>query len=468
MKRLFLSCLSIILFFSCASVPEKKTDSEISSEDDSPVLISNENPSPEVDVGETDNPPEAKQEDVTAIPIQDDGIEPAVEIAALPELLTTIDEKPILPPDQADDEIPLFEPAVIWPKVEPAPPPPVEPLITETEEKLFLESDLQESSEELRDEEPQEEPETVQVVEEKEVVESEDSVDVEREPIPLPVTPVPDPPARAIPAPIESPLEYSRQVRATVGQLVEVPFVGSGWVYLGELGSRKGLPYDSRRLDKEGQTFVFRAEAPGVFSLKFFKQDFIKDLILNDHVQVTIGEAPLSSSVGGFSIPTDRGRVVALPRWPAKDDSDSIETVPTEPVVPQTTSTASVASTKPAQDFSQSDEGISPVGPAKLLSQSTAQTLPEDYLKFAKTEYDRGVFQSALDALNSFTEVYPGGSDEAWWLYGCVYEATGPLRDIKSALAYYKRLINEYPHSSRYGDAQKRVAYLERYYINLR
>lgn len=484
MKLLFLSCLSIMLFFSCASTPEKKTDSGINSELDSPVAISDETPSSEEDKAETDNPPETGQGAFSDIPIKDTRMEPTVEIAALPELWAIIDEKPILPPDPSDDEIPLFEPAVIWPILEPPPAPSMEPVFAEIEEQPILKSELQKSPEEAQEEVPQEEePETVLSAVETETAETEDSGAVEREPVPLPVTPIPEPPARTIPTPIEPPLEFSRKVRATVGQLVEIPFTGSGWVYLGELGSRKGLPYDSRRLDKEGQTFIFRAETPGDFSLKFFKQDFIKDLILNDHVQVTIGEAPLSSSVGGFTIPIDRGRIIALPRWPAKDDSQPIATVVSEKSteVPSETTTDAVTATKAAmpqtasassttlnQEFSQGDEGISAVGPAKLLSQGSAKILPEDYLKLARTEYDRDAFQSALDALNFFTELYPGGSDEAWWLYGCVYEATGPLRDIKSALAYYKRLINEYPHSSRYGDAQKRIAYLERYYFNLR
>ncbi|GAB1482982.1 hypothetical protein MASR2M78_17980 [Treponema sp.] len=47
-------------------------------------------------------------------------------------------------------------------------------------------------------------------------------------------------------------------------------------------------------------------------------------------------------------------------------------------------------------------------------------------------------------------------------------EANGPNKDIKSALSYYKRLMAEYPQSSRYDEARKRVAYLERYYFDIR
>jgi outer membrane protein assembly factor BamD (BamD/ComL family) len=73
----------------------------------------------------------------------------------------------------------------------------------------------------------------------------------------------------------------------------------------------------------------------------------------------------------------------------------------------------------------------------------------------------------ALGLLDQFQEQYPPGSDEAWWLYGQFLEANSPSRDLRSALDYYHRLIREYPQSSRYNDARRRIAYLERYYFNI-
>jgi hypothetical protein len=69
--------------------------------------------------------------------------------------------------------------------------------------------------------------------------------------------------------------------------------------------------------------------------------------------------------------------------------------------------------------------------------------------------------------LDQFRNRFPLGSDEAWWLYGQYYEAAGSARNIRSSLEYYRRLVNEYPQSPRYTDAKRRIAYLERYYINI-
>ncbi|MDR0400921.1 MAG: hypothetical protein LBH51_08260, partial [Treponema sp.] len=132
---------------------------------------------------------------------------------------------------------------------------------------------------------------------------------------------IPDPPARREEIP-EPRIVYSRVVRAVVGQLVEVPFQGTGWVYLGELGSRPGIVYGSRRLDPEGQSFIFRTEAPGTYGLRFYKQDFIRDYILNDFVQVVVGEPPEAAALGWFNPAVDRGRAVAEPRWPSPGGED--------------------------------------------------------------------------------------------------------------------------------------------------
>ncbi|MDR0623733.1 MAG: hypothetical protein LBG10_04820, partial [Treponema sp.] len=65
-----------------------------------------------------------------------------------------------------------------------------------------------------------------------------------REPVSPPVRSVPEPEISPLtPPPVvpEESLVFSRIVRATVGQLVEIPFRGTGWVYLGELGARRGI-----------------------------------------------------------------------------------------------------------------------------------------------------------------------------------------------------------------------------------
>jgi hypothetical protein len=295
---------------------------------------------------------------------------------------------------------------------------------------------------------------------------------------------------------------YSRTVRATAGQTIEIPFHGTGWVYQGELASRRGISYDSRRLDPDGQSFIFRAAEAGTYSLKFFKEDFIRDYIINDHVMVIVSEAPQANS-GWFNSPQDRGRVTAQPRWPAALDEAEMRrsgvsagannadtpsglkeadnrTVTSPQPQRQDTETRSGTSTQTQSQGQESPNRISTQERPSLSANDTPNadgvtatgTLqfsgnPDELLLKAKEAFDEGKVQTAISFLDQYKYFFPSGSDEAYWLYGQFYEANTPDRNILLALDYYKRLTNEYPQSSRYSEARRRIQYLERFYINI-
>jgi hypothetical protein len=305
---------------------------------------------------------------------------------------------------------------------------------------------------------------------------------------------------------------FSRTVRATVGQLVVIPFRGTGWVYLGEVGAQRGIIYDSRRLDPEGQNFVFRTEAPGEYALKFYRQDFIRDFILNDYVKVIVGPPQEIAGTGWFNPSVDRGRVIAEPRWPTSlaeaqaFRADSRPSLTDAPPPPETSAAPSpVAPIQPPTATPSSPPSapvqtpVTPVQPPATIPPSApaapAQTPavppapppvapsppsanlppatlppeidPESYLEKAKEEFNAGHVASAISVLDQLRAYYPIESDEVLWLYGQFYEANSPSRNILTALEYYHRLMQEYPQSVRYDDARRRAAYLQRYYINI-
>jgi len=273
----------------------------------------------------------------------------------------------------------------------------------------------------------------------------------------------------------ETPIVFSRVVRMTVGQILEVPFQGTGWVYLGELGSRRGLSYDSRRLDTErgvtrGQSFIFRAETAGTYILKFYRQDFIQDYIINDYVQVIVGEVD-DAGRGRTGAVIDRGRVVAEPRWPtipgAAGSTSETVTPPAGTVAePQRSDAAQAA--EPASPAASGSAPATAAPSQAAASPSAAVVPPEEYVRQAKQEFDAGHVEQALSIIDQMKQRYPSGTDESWWLLGQLYEANSPARDIRQSLECYRTLINQYPQSSRVDDARRRIAYLERYYLNIR
>jgi hypothetical protein len=525
MKKTFLITFLVIavLMISCAGAPKSQgTDPVTETFEETTVPV--ETPEPEVAVEQES---EEESPDMAVLPPEaEEGI--PVEVKELVEAEAPIPEEPVVTePELAEADI----------EIEKAP-------VEEPEPVVLVEAVPENIPEAEAVPEPEPKLAEIPVIAEPIAQAPMESVPVPpvappapspAPPPPEPVQPQPPPAEETVivteaPAPRNAPelpnptpnirerqdesVNFSRIVRATVGQLVEIPFRGTGWVYLGEAASRRGIVYDSRRLDLEGQSFIFRADLAGVYTLRFYRQDFIRDFIFNDHVQVIVGEAAETAGAGWFNPAVDRGRVVAEPRWPssleeaqalrgndppARPPEASTVTSPTEAAavpetIPETRQVpapsarpsavvdqpASVPSSQPSPVAQPERPAAETVAPPPRDSAPSAlpeinQSTVDEYLKKAKEEFDAGRIASAISLLDQLRELYPAGAasqgilpDELYWLYGQFYEANSPSRNILLSLDYYRRLIREYPQSSRCNDAQRRISYLERYYINNR
>jgi hypothetical protein len=245
-------------------------------------------------------------------------------------------------------------------------------------------------------------------------------------------------------------------------------------------------------------SFVFRAEEEGTYSLRFNRQDFVRDLILNDFVKVIVEEPPQTTGSAWANPRVAPERVYAAPRWPLPTDPLGTTAgaanagTPAAAVSPPATSAtatpqpaAATPPAAPATDPAYTEPASPPAAtvpasaappeaPAAVPASAAPPEAPaaavpvEDWLQKAREEYNAGRIAGALSALDQFMLRYPGGSDEAYWLYGQSLEANNEAtRDIRLALDYYRRLVREYPQSSRYDDARQRIAYLERYYFTI-
>ena len=419
---------------------------EILEEPEIPELIPDLEPEPPEPIAEEAPEPE---------PVPDLIMEPEPELAQeppVPEPEPMPDPEPIEPPLLEPEPPlalpPLPEPEPVPPAPEPEPePPPVSPLALPPPPPPFFGP-----------------PEPV--------------APPPAEP-PPPVTMLPEFPGRPLPEPapvIEEDIAFSRIVRITVGQILEIPFRGTGWVFLGELDNRPGLPYDSRRLDSAagsviGQSFIFRAETAGTYTLRFFRQDFIQDYVINDHVQVIVEEAANIPATGSAFFPADRDRVIAEPRWPPLPGEQWLP--PSLPLAPDAALVTEGAAALPplapepafgAEDLAGEAMAALPAIPPPLpLADS-----PADYVRRARAEFDAGRVAPALAILDEMRLRFPAGSDEAWLLYAQLFEANSPSRDIQQSLEFYRRLVSEYPHSNLVAEALRRIAHLERFFFNIR
>jgi hypothetical protein len=200
----------------------------------------------------------------------------------------------------------------------------------------------------------------------------------------------------------------ARTVQATLGETVEIPLPGSGWVYLGEANEQKGLPYQRRRVSADSHVFVFRPETAGSYRLTFKKQDLVRGMDTDAVIEVIVVEN------GAAAVPA----VIAAAE----------KAVPQETVVP-------VSRTEFASG--ESDPPVEPPVTAIIDEENPV------------------VIAAMID-------------DAALWNRGRELEAPGANRDMKGALTAYKTLIRDYPQSEYYPGSQKRIAYIERFFVNIR
>ncbi|MDR2601183.1 MAG: hypothetical protein LBC53_01835 [Spirochaetaceae bacterium] len=260
----------------------------------------------------------------------------------------------------------------------------------------------------------------------------------------------------------------SRTVRLHAGQMLEVPFTGTGWVYLGENGLKQGINFDSRKLDSLGQTFLFKPESPGNYTLNFSKHDFYNGYEIEDSVLVVV----YPSSENEFDAGT---RVAAAPRWPPNDYNPS-----SPPQLPAKPSGAASAPPETADFTPAAASGVNASGDLNAYSterffeDENTDSLPqteeldeEAVLKEAEAAYNSGDISGALESLAKLGET-ADWNDKALYLQGKSFEAAGPLRNIKKSMAAYSSITNNFPQSIYYEEAAKRIAYLNKFYFNIK
>ncbi|MDR1148000.1 MAG: outer membrane protein assembly factor BamD [Spirochaetaceae bacterium] len=338
-----------------------------------------------------------------------------------PELVN----EPALPDEERSAAIVLDEPETREP---PAYEMPVdetlaaeEPPETPEQAETLVEGELEEQ-EEAQEEPP---PPPAAALRNSELIDDTPAVPQRTEPIrALPVLSARNPPTEtAVPAKPER----SRVIYAQAGQTFEVPFQGTGWIYTGEENSMNGISYVSRRINDSTQTFVFRAQKEGEYILKFYKQDFLQDYYTNEYVRVIVSNDRIiaDEAIAGVDAPRERPDDLGL-------EADKL-----------------------SDEVSAADD-TAPAGPEELLQQ-------------ARDTFNAQKYDEAIALLDKFQQQHPAMSDEAWWLYGQSLEnAPLPGRDVRGALEAYSYLTREYPWSKYYKNAQNRIAFLNRFYFNIR
>lgn len=98
-------------------------------------------------------------------------------------------------------------------------------------------------------------------------------------------------------------------------------------------------------------------------------------------------------------------------------------------------------------------------------SPSLSKSEIDDLLLSAKKLYNEKKYKESLEKVNLFLELSVEKRDEALFLQGQLYESQSNVKNIKKALESYNSIIGNYPSSKVWEDANKRIIYLNRFYL---
>lgn len=82
--------------------------------------------------------------------------------------------------------------------------------------------------------------------------------------------------------------------------------------------------------------------------------------------------------------------------------------------------------------------------------------------------YNEKEFEAAYEKVNKYLEYATINIDSGLLLKGQILEAKSDMQDIKGAISIYNTLMEEFPASPHWEEANKRVIYLKRFYLEVR
>ncbi|WP_191017472.1 hypothetical protein [Treponema zioleckii] len=85
---------------------------------------------------------------------------------------------------------------------------------------------------------------------------------------------------------------------------------------------------------------------------------------------------------------------------------------------------------------------------------------------------NKALSEKKYDEALKYAQNYIAGSsknlDEAYYILGQIYESNSKLKNIKSSVKFYSKVVDDYPLSKFWAPSNNRLVYLRRFYIDIR
>ena len=297
----------------------------------------------------------------------------------------------------------------------------------------------------------------------------------------------------------------SRKVTLKKMEYLDITYPGQGWIYMGITDGSKDLTYFGRKLGTENTKFTLQARNAGKKIVHFYKNDALSGQYIDDYIEVEIlnqkGSNKTHIDAPEYKQPVPKKAKEKINKNQAKNDEEiSMET--SESSLVQTTSNSSNVSDSNSVSSIENDSKIEKQTSAPKETKNVEGVLEQEeegrggertssssssssssiektedknsltdsntLLQEAQVLYNEKEYKLALEKINSFLESATSKRDLGLYLQGQILEAKSEVQNIKAAIEAYSTLTKNYPASKRWDDANKRMIYLKRFYLEVR
>ena len=282
----------------------------------------------------------------------------------------------------------------------------------------------------------------------------------------------------------------SRSVQMKTNETLSITYPGSGWIYLGSTSEYNNLESTGKRTLNNETIFTLVSRESGKQIHHFYKLDNLTGKFIDDYIEVDV-QGDKGSLYTVVKAPEYKNIVPKQPETPAIS-SKTLDRINAEKEAAEAAGEISITPVDNAVIPAEPKEEILPnekrdfveytgeeeytpniVEPEETTPKIDINPYTElkdasELLEKAKQFIADKKYQDAELCLKAFFEISTEKRDEGLYLLGQVYEQDSPVKNIKASINSYQNLMDNYPESNYYEEANKRIIYLKRFYIEIR
>lgn len=267
---------------------------------------------------------------------------------------------------------------------------------------------------------------------------------------------------------VEEEIVPSRKVTMNTNETLNITYPGFGWIYLGSEDENNNLISTGRKIENDKTIYTLTAKRSGTQLQHFYKVDTITGDFIDDYIEVEV----LENKGSVYTVVNAPDYEQVVPPRPQTSVSKSEQNTPIsiEEILENEVKPTEKRSYEIYEPVSEPVRTVNtePSIPQPVINDYMEELSADDLLLKAQSLFNEKQFENALAHVNRFLNIATHKRDEGLFLLGQILEQDGQTKNIKEAISSYTNLVQNYPESDLWDNANKRIIYLNRFYIQIR